>query len=123
MNDRFGNRLFRKWRRAVAAGLLAILLPRAGFAQSEPVLFADDFDKETAAAWSVFDGSDDGVPDFSVEFNCNYGTNSYTLKGVTKFIPPAPNSANGTTRGVKLTVNKDDNPAGAAVNLYPKNQN
>ncbi len=82
-------------------------------------LFSDSFETDTSSQWSVFNGSADGTPDFTVQFAFDYSTNRYVANGVTNFIPPAPNSTGGTTRGVKLTVNKDDNAATAAVSLYP----
>ena len=83
------------------------------------ILFSDNFDTDTSAQWTKFNGSADGVPDFTVQFAFDYSTNRYVANGVTNFIPTAPNSIGGTTRGVKLTVNKDDNAATAAVSLYP----
>jgi hypothetical protein len=36
-------------------------------------------------------------------------------------VPPAPNSASGTSKGLKITVNKnDDEPGRFALSLYPK---
>ncbi|MBI2928207.1 MAG: hypothetical protein HYY24_21265 [Verrucomicrobia bacterium] len=112
MNDRFGKRFLRRWRWAAAISFSSVLLPLSALAQAPTVLFSDDFDRDTAASWDVFDGSDDDVPDYSAEFNYDYSKDG---------IPPIV--AGGTTRGVKLTVNKlDDSPAGAAVNVYPKGQ-
>ena len=83
------------------------------------ILFSEDFDTDTRAQWTVFNGSADGTPDFTVQFAFDYSTNRYVANGLTNFIPPAPNSTGATTRGVKLTVNKDDNAAAAAISLYP----
>src|SRR6185503_8937943 len=82
-------------------------------------LFYETFDTDTSAQWTVFNGSADNTPDFTVQFAFDYSTNRYAANGVTNSIPPAPNSTNGTSRGVKLTVNKDDIAATAAVTLYP----
>src|SRR6266480_8087574 len=82
-------------------------------------LFSDNFDTDTSAQWIVFNGSTDGTPDFTVQFAFDYSTNRYVANGLTNFIPAAPNSTGGTTRGLKLTVNKDDNAAAAAISLYP----
>ena len=113
MNDRSGKRFFWKWRRAAAISFLPVLLPLSVLAQAPTVLFSDDFDSDTAANWDVFVGSDDDLPDYSAEFNYDYSKDG---------IPPVV--AGGTTRGVKLAVNKlDDSPAGASVNIYPKGQN
>jgi hypothetical protein len=87
-----------------------------GMAQT---LFTDTFEADSSALWVVREGSSDGRPDFTVQFFYDYGTNRYVAGGVTNLIPPAPNSTAGTTRGVKLTVNKDNIPATAAVSLYP----
>jgi hypothetical protein len=79
---------------------------------AQPVLFSDDFDTDTAAQWDVLNGSNSGVPDFTAEFH-----HDYSALG----IPPAPNSGGGTTRGVKFTVNNnDETPETAAVNAFPK---
>jgi len=94
------------------------LLPFTGTLRGQ-TLFSENFDTNTFAQWIVFNGSGDGTPDFTVQFAFDYSTNRYVANGVTNFIPSAPNSTNGTTRGVKLTVNKDENAATAAVSLYP----
>lgn len=99
-------------------------------AHAQAPLYADDFETDTSANWAVFEGSGNGVPDFTAEFSFDYSQQKFVASGVTNTIPPAPNSAAGTTRGVKLTVNKDNlvDPADAtasypaAVNLYPKAQ-
>ena len=95
---------------------------------AQAVLFLDDFETDTSANWSVFDGSGNGTPDYTVQFNFDYGTTKYTYTDaagvtVTNTIPTAPHSVGGTTRGVKLTVNKNDDVADTAgVSLYPKGQ-
>lgn len=82
--------------------------------QAQPVLFSDNFDTDTAAQWDVFNGSGSGTPDFTAEFNYDY-----SILG----IPPAPGSAGGTTRGVKFTVNNNDETADASgVSAHPKGQ-
>jgi Immunoglobulin I-set domain len=86
-----------------------------------PLLFSDNFNTNSAANWNVFSGAANGVPDYSAGFAFDYGVIPYTFNGVTALIPPAPNSLDGTTRGVKLTVNSDAIATNAAVNLYPKN--
>ena len=90
---------------------LAAAIGAAGL-HAQPVLFSDDFDTDTVAQWDVFNGSNSGVPDFTAEFHYDY-----SVLG----IPPAPNATGGTTRGVKFTVNKnDDVPDTAGVCAYPK---
>ena len=87
-----------------------------------PLLFADNFDANTATNWNVFWGATNGVPDYTADFAYDYGATLYTFNGVKTLIPPAPNSPDGSTHGVKLTVNNNDATAAtAAVNLYPKN--
>ena len=87
-----------------------------------PLLFADNFDTNSAANWNIFSGQSSGPTDYSVDFAFDYGATPYTFNGVTALIPPAPNSTDGSTRGVRLTVNNNDATAAtAAVNLYPKN--
>src|SRR6266487_2553765 len=101
-----------------AFGAFLTVLPLSATLRGQ-ILFSENFDTDTSARWIWFNGSADGTPDFTVQFAFDYGTNRYIANGVTNFIPPAPNSTGGTTRGVKLTVNKDDNAANAAVSLYP----
>jgi hypothetical protein len=99
-------------------GAFLTVLSLSGTLRGQP-LFSDNFDTDTSAQWTVFNGSDDGTPDRTVQFAFDYSTTRYVANGLTNFIPPAPNSTGGTTRGVKLTVNKDDNAAAAAISLYP----
>lgn len=82
-------------------------------AQEEQVLFTDNFDVDSSQNWNVLSAQTEGEPDFTAEFSYDYSQDG---------IPPAPGASGQTTRGVKLTVNKDDFPAGAAVNISPKNQ-
>ena len=52
-----------------------------------------------------------------------YGGTPYTFNGQMYLIPPAPNSANGATKGVRFTVNNNDtNGVIAGVNIYPKSK-
>lgn len=86
-----------------------------------PLLFSDDFNTNSAANWNIFWGAANGVPDYDVDFAFDYGVIPYTFNGVTALIPPAPNSSDSSTRGVRLAVNSDTIATNAAVNLYPKN--
>jgi hypothetical protein len=87
-----------------------------------PVVFSDDFETNSASNWSVFWGATNGVPDYTLNWAYDYGGVNYTFNGVTNQIPAAPNSPDGSTRAVKLTVNNNDAVAAiAAVNLYPQN--
>ncbi|MBI2946998.1 MAG: hypothetical protein HYY23_05090 [Verrucomicrobia bacterium] len=96
-------------RRLVLAAIQTALVAHA---QAQAPLFSDDFDTDTSANWDVFNGSGNGTPDFSAEFNFDYSKHK---------IPPAPNTTGNTTRGVKLNVNKNDDVANiAGVSIYPK---
>lgn len=86
-----------------------------------PLLFTDNFDTSSSAHWNVFWGAANAIPDYTADFAHDYSLTPYTFNGVTALIPPAPNSPDGSTRAVKLTVNSDAIGAIAAVNLYPKN--
>ena len=89
-----------------------------------PLLFADNFETNTAADWDLFWGAANGVADYTVDWAFDYGLIPYTFNGVTALIPPAPNSPDGSTRGVRFTVNNNDaTGATAAVNIYPKHLN
>ena len=88
-----------------------------------PLLFADSFDTDTSTNWNLFWGAADGIPDYTADWAFDYGTTPYTFNGVTGLIQPAPNSPDGSTRGVRFTANNNDtNAFTAAVNIYPKEQ-
>lgn len=83
-------------------------------------LFSDNFDTDSSAEWLIHEGSGNGTPDFKVEFGVDYSAIRYVSGGVTNSIPPAPNSS-GTTRGLRLTVNNNDDVAStSAVSLFPR---
>ncbi|MDP7049343.1 MAG: Calx-beta domain-containing protein, partial [Verrucomicrobiota bacterium] len=94
-----------------------------GFAQ---VLFEDDFNSDTSANWIVLSGTnadendaayDAALGDFTVDFAFDYSTRG---------IPPAPNSGDKSTRGVRISVNNNDDTGGSeaiGVNLFPAKQN
>src|ERR1051325_2586764 len=71
------------------------------------VAFADDLRSNSSANWNVFQGSANGISDYTATWAFDYSAQSYVANGVTNFVPSAPNSA-GTRRGLKLTVNKND---------------
>jgi hypothetical protein len=88
-----------------------------------PVLLADSFDADSSANWSLFWGAANGIPDYTADWAYDYGATPFTFTNATGLIPPAPNSPDGSTRGVRFTVNNNDtNAATAAVNIYPKFQ-
>ena len=74
-----------------------------------PVLFSDDFDTDHSANYTILFGADSGPDTKVVDFNFDYGVFG---------IPVAPHTTNGTTRGLKLTVNKGAIGAAAGVNAY-----
>lgn len=100
--------------------VLPLLLSLAGAAGARgQILFNDDFETDRSDQWSVFDGAVNFLPDFTVDWAFDYSTVRYVSNGATNFIPPAPSGPG--TRGVRLTVNNnDDVAAAAAVNLYTR---
>ncbi len=78
------------------------------------VLFSDDFDLNTSANWLVRFGANNGILDLTTNWAFEYSTLG---------IPPAPHSIGGTTKGLQVMVNKNDNSlSSAGVNLYPAGQ-
>lgn len=100
-----------------AIASLSVTIP-----QNWQTVFADDFDSAASASqWDLFEGSGNGVPDYTADWAFDYGSYFSAFHGAP--IPPAPHSTNGTTRGLRLTVNNNDAVAATAgVSLYPKNQ-
>jgi hypothetical protein len=101
-----------------ATASLSVTIP-----QSWQTGFTDDFDSGTSAGgWDLFEGSGNGIPDYTVNWSFDYSSYFSSFNGST--IPPAPNSSGNTTRGLRLTVNNNDaSAATAGVSLYPKNKN
>ncbi|MDB6023951.1 MAG: Immunoglobulin I-set domain protein [Verrucomicrobiales bacterium] len=88
-----------------------------------PILFADDFETNSASRWNLSWGAGDGVADYTVDWAFDYSHEATTFNGAGYFIPSAPNSTGTATRGVRLTVNNNDATGViAGVNLYPKNK-
>jgi len=86
-----------------------------------PLLFRDDFETNSAVLWDLIWASTNGTPDYTANWAYDYGASPYFFNGLISPIPPAPNSATGSTRALRLTVNNNDaTSATAAVNLYPK---
>ena len=75
----------------------------------QATVFADNFDVNTATNWMLNKSSSDTA----VTFNFDYSTLG---------IPSAPNSTNGTTRGLQMKANLA-NGAVAALSLSPTNKN
>jgi hypothetical protein len=85
-----------------------------------PVLYADNFDKDTSAGWRLFWGSANAIPDYSVDWAYDYSAVPFTFNGITSVIPLAPGSPPGVSRAIRLSVNGNDSTAAtAAVNIYP----
>jgi hypothetical protein len=102
----------------LCAMLCAGILSHRAFAQG--LLYSDTFDTDTSANWTVFEGSGNFTPDYTAEFAFDYSTNQFVRNGVTGTIPPAPN---GGGKGLKLTVNNNDETAATSgVSLYPTGQ-
>jgi hypothetical protein len=80
---------------------------------AETVLFSDDFDSDTSAAWTLYSTDTNGpTADFGAAFGFDYSGLG---------IPPAPHGFGSL--GLLLTVNKSDTDAfAAALNLYPNGQ-
>lgn len=93
-----------------------------GTGQTSTTPFWETFDSASSSNdWDVFEGSGNGTPDYTVDWSFDYSTYFSAFNG--SFIPSAPATTNGTTRGVRLTVNNNDAvQATAGVSLYPKNK-
>jgi len=74
-----------------------------------PVLFADDFNIDSSASWMINRSQSDGAAIFAYD---------YSADG----IAPAPNSAGGSTLGLKLQAN-DANAAASGISVSPIGQN
>lgn len=72
---------------------LAALAAMAVTATAPAQLFADNFDVDTSGAWNVNNGPSDGTANFSFDYS-------------TLGISAAPNSAGGTTKGLRLMANQ-----------------
>lgn len=76
------------------------------------VTFTEDFSTDVEDQWIILFDSVNGQDDFEADFTFDYSTLS---------IPPAPNSLDDSTTGLRLRVNKfDGDAAAAAVNVFPK---
>ncbi len=105
---------------ALGAGLL---FGAVSHNQAQTVLFSDDFDSYstpstvtsvgTTNGYKILFSAGAGASDFTAIFGYDYSADG---------IPSAPDSTGGTTKGLRLNVNRDANPQVAAVNLYPTNK-
>jgi Calx-beta domain len=106
----------RKLAGVACLGSAALLLQSTASGQ---VLFSDDFQSNSSSSWAIYGISANGVTnDYSAQFAFDYSTQTYSFNGATLTVPPAPNSG-GTSKGLKVTVNKNGNAQTAAVSLYP----
>jgi hypothetical protein len=78
----------------------------------ETVLFADNFDTDSSANWTLRFAARNGIDDYTINWAYDYSGAS---------IPPAPHSPSATTLGLQMAVNKNEPTAsgGAGLNLYP----
>lgn len=95
-------------------------------------LFEDGFESDSAANYDLRVGHYVGTStnDYTLDWSYDYSGLTYnrfvsqTATPETLTVPAAPNSAAGTSKGLRITVNKnDDEPARFALNLYPKTTN
>ncbi|MBT6660989.1 MAG: hypothetical protein HOB00_11965, partial [Verrucomicrobia bacterium] len=110
-----------QWARLLVAAFFTFSLN--GFAQ---VLFEDDFNTDTSANWVILSGTsadendaayDAALGDYIVDFAYDYSASG---------IPPAPNSTDKSTKGVRISVNNTDNTASnesIGVNLFAADKN
>ena len=109
--------------KSLATVVLGVGISGSSWRASAQTLFLDDFQTDSSANWSIYGISGIGVTnDYSAQFAFDYGTQTYRYNGVTNFVPSSPNSG-GTTKGLKVTVNKNGNSSIAAVSLYPTGRN
>jgi hypothetical protein len=114
--------------RTVAVAAVALLTtPLWGQA-----LFQDGFESNTSANYDLRVGYYAGTStnDYTLDWSYDYSALTYnrfasqTATPETLAVPAAPNSAAGTSKGLKITVNKNDNEPGRfALSLYPKTAN
>jgi hypothetical protein len=114
--------------RTVAVAAVALLTtPLWGQA-----LFQDGFESNTSANYDLRVGYYAGTStnDYTLDWSYDYSALTYnrfasqTATPETLAVPAAPNSVAGTSKGLKITVNKNDNDPGRfALSLYPKTTN
>jgi hypothetical protein len=87
------------------------------------VVFAEDFESDASSRWTLFWGSSNNVPDYTVDWTFDHTFVPYTFNGSADLVPPAPASENGSSRTLRFTVNNNDtNPVIAGVSAYPVTQ-
>jgi hypothetical protein len=90
----------------------------------ETVLWSDDFSTDTSANWAYYFGTIAGVPTDNYRINqTSQGVGSWPFDYSSLAVPAAPHSADGSTLGLYMTVNKDyaagSGAAASALNFYP----
>ncbi|MEE2947499.1 MAG: Calx-beta domain-containing protein, partial [Verrucomicrobiota bacterium] len=94
-----------------------------GYAQ---VLFEDDFNSDTSANWIVLSDTSADENDAAYEAALGDFTVHFAFDYSSRGIPPAPNSGDNSTQGVRISVNNNDDTGGSeaiGVNLFPAKQN
>ncbi|MCX6863756.1 MAG: hypothetical protein NT050_12755, partial [Verrucomicrobia bacterium] len=95
-------------------------------------VFKDAFESNTSANYDVRVGYYAGTStnDYTLDWSYDYSAltfNRFAFQTATPEnlpVPTAPNSAAGGSKGLKITVNKnDDEPGRFALSLYPKTAN
>jgi len=94
----------------------------------ETVLWSDNFSTDTSASWTnLFAAAPDPTPDYDINVLPASGAGgamgTWPFDYSALLIPSAPHTTDGSTKGLFLTVNKNDAiAAAAALNLYPIGQ-
>ena len=70
------------------------------------VLFADSFDTDTSANWSLFWGAANGIADYTADWAFDYGATPYTFNGVTGLSRPRRIPPTAARAVCDSTVNK-----------------
>ena len=113
----------------VALAALTLGLAQQASAQT---LFQDGFESNTSGNYDLKLGYYNGsvTNDYTIDWAFDYGQQTYNFffqgndTPELRTVPPAPNSQPGTSKGIKISVNKLDTLAERfAVNLFPKTTN
>ncbi len=108
---------------------LAVWVSLTNLSLQAQSLFSDSFDEDRSADWIIYDDSLDGVSDATVQFAYDYSQDqfAFTKGGETQYfkVPKNPYDpfTSVTTKGLKISVNSDDQPAESSVSLFPKGLN
>jgi hypothetical protein len=96
----------------------------------ETVLWSDNFSTDTSANWTfLFAAAPDPTLDYDINLAPPWSGNAPGSVGTWPFdysvlaVPSAPHTTDGSTKGLYMTVNKNDAvAASAALNFYPNGQ-